>query len=146
MTTAPPHISPSPTVPLSVRLRRTCSLAALFAVVGALLYARSFSCVFAWIFHVPCPGCGSTRAVLALLHGDLHGVLAYNFLGPVAAGLIALLALDVLRSVFVHGDARAAGQGRLGGAIKLGVFVVAGLEVVVWVARFFGFFGGPVPV
>lgn len=133
-------------MPLSVRLRRACALAALFAVVGALLYARSVPCVFAWLFHVPCPGCGSTRAVLALLRGDLHGVLAHNFLGPVAAVLIGLLALDVLRSVLVHGDARAAGQGRLGGAIKLGVFIVAGLEVVVWVVRFFGFLGGPVPV
>jgi hypothetical protein len=129
-----------------VRLRRACSLAVLFAAVGALLYARSVPCVFAWTFHVPCPGCGSTRAVFALLRGDLHGVLAYNFLGPVAAVLIAFLALDVLRSVLVHGDARTAGQGRLGGAIKLGVFIVAGLEVVVWVARFFGFLGGPVPV
>jgi len=95
---------------------------------------------------VPCPGCGSTRAVLALLHGDLEGVVRYNPLGPVVAVLIGVLALDVLRSVLLHGDVRSAGQGRLGGTIKLGVLLVAGLEVVLWVARFFGVLGGPVPV
>lgn len=95
---------------------------------------------------MPCPGCGSTRAVLALLHGDLEGVVRYNPLGPVVAVLIGVLALDVLRSVLLHGDVRSAGQGRLGGTIKLGVLLVAGLEVVLWVARFFGVLGGPVPV
>jgi len=143
---ASPSVASSATVPFPVRLRRASLLAVLLAAFGALLYAQSIPCFFARLFHVPCPGCGSTRAVLALLHGDLEGVVRYNPLGPVVAVLIGVLALDVLRSVLLHGDVRSAGQGRLGGTIKLGVLLVAGLEVVLWVARFFGVLGGPVPV
>jgi hypothetical protein len=43
----------------------------------------------------PCPGCGSTRAIVRLLHGDLRGAIAMNPLTVLAAsafvvgGLIA---------------------------------------------------------
>jgi hypothetical protein len=80
------------------------------------------------------------------MHGDLHGVFRYNPLGPVAALFIGVLAIQSLVSVLVHGDFRDAGEGRLGRALKRGIFAVAGLEVVLWIARFFGVLGGPVPV
>jgi hypothetical protein len=133
-------------MPLSVRLRRAGGALAVFGVIGAILYAKGMPCVFAHLFHVPCPGCGSTRAVLALLSGDLHGMLVYNPLGPAAALLIGILAAQALASVVVHGDLRGAGQGRLGQVVKVCVLVVAVAEVVVWIARFFGALGGPVPV
>jgi hypothetical protein len=111
-----------------------------------LLYAKAIPCVFAHVFHIPCPGCGSTRAVVALLHGDLHGVFEYNPLGPVLALFMGVFGVQALASVVTHGDFRDAGEGRLGAVLKYGIFVVAGLEVVLWIARFFGLFGGPVPV
>lgn len=46
-------------------------------------------------FH--CPGCGSTRAVHALLNGRLAQALAYNPLLFGSFPLIALLALDAAR-------------------------------------------------
>jgi hypothetical protein len=120
--------------------------AAALGILAAFLYAKAVPCVFARLFHTPCPGCGSTRAVLALLSGDLHGVFLYNPLGPAAALLIGVLAIQALVSVVAHGDFRDAGEGRIGFVVKRLLVVVAAVEVVLWIARFFGALGGPVPV
>lgn len=53
-------------------------------------------CLFKFVTGVPCPGCGSTRATLALTSLDLGGALAWNPLftvgaiGLVAGGFVAL--------------------------------------------------------
>jgi hypothetical protein len=133
-------------LPLAVRLRRAGITAALLGVLAALLYAKAIPCTFARVFHAPCPGCGSTRAVLALLHGDLHGVVRFNPLGPVIALLLGVFAVQSLVSIAKYGDARDAGAGPLGRALRSAIFVVGALEVALWIARFFGAFGGPTPV
>lgn len=133
-------------VPLALRVRRAAGVAAGLAVLAVLLYARAVPCLFALIFRTPCPSCGATRASLALLHGDLHGVLRYNPFGPVAAALIAVLAVQAVLSFAMHGDARAVGGGRLGWFAKRAFVVLFAGQLVLWVARFFGAFGGPVPV
>lgn len=48
-------------------------------------------CVFHALTGVPCPGCGSTRAVLAFFRGDFAAALAFNPLvaTALAAGLLA---------------------------------------------------------
>ncbi|MBX3186792.1 MAG: DUF2752 domain-containing protein [Labilithrix sp.] len=96
--------------------------------------------------HVPCPGCGSTRAVWALARGDLHGMLRHNFLAPLMAVLVAALALDALMSVLRTGSLMQVGEGRYARYLPRAVLVVALLEIVLWGARFAGFLGGPVPV
>jgi len=55
---------------------------------GLFLYgmARSGSpipCLFHKLTGLSCPGCGNTRAVLALLQLDLIGAFSYNLLFPV---------------------------------------------------------------
>ena len=114
--------------------------------LALLLYAKGIPCFFAHVFHTPCPGCGSTRAVICLLHGDMQGVLRTNMVGPVAALLIGLLGVQGIVSMLVHGDFRNVGEGRLGYVVKRLLVVAAAVEIVVWVARFFGAFGGPVSV
>ncbi len=132
--------------PLSTRLRR----AALGLVFGlglfGLLYAGAVPCMFARLAHTPCPGCGSTRAVIALLHGDLHGVLRYNPLGPAVAVLVGIFAARAWFSLLRWGDFRETGNGKLPLYIKRALIGLAVIEFVLWIARFFGLFGGPVPV
>ena len=48
-------------------------------------------CLMKQIFHIPCPACGSTRAIIALLHGHLQEALAWNPLGIVLFVLLLLL-------------------------------------------------------
>ena len=132
--------------PRPVRIRRAAAAALGFAAAFALLYAGAFPCVFAKLTQHPCPGCGSTRSVLALLHGDLHGVLAFNPFGPAIAMLLGILGVQTLVSLLRWGDVRDAASGRMGDIMKRLLLVLAVLEVVLWIARFLGMFGGPVPV
>jgi hypothetical protein len=37
-------------------------------------------CPFNGFFHLQCPGCGATRAVAALLHGDIAAAIHFNAL------------------------------------------------------------------
>lgn len=134
------------TVPLAQRARRAALAVAFLALLGALLATVGLPCAFARLTGLPCPSCGSTRAVRALLVGDLHGVLHYNPLGPIIAVILGGLALSSLRSLLLHGDFRDAGSGRHGRALRIAAYVTAALSVVLWGARFFGFLGGPVPV
>ena len=43
-----------------------------------------------------CPGCGGTRAIAALLRGDVHEALQWNALVTLIAPVAALLALGDL--------------------------------------------------
>jgi hypothetical protein len=40
-------------------------------------------CMFKAVLHMPCPSCGTTRAILLLLHGDLSGSLLLNPFGAI---------------------------------------------------------------
>ena len=50
-------------------------------------------CVFHELTGIYCPGCGNTRALALLMHGDLAGSLAKNIL--LIPALICLLALAI---------------------------------------------------
>lgn len=67
--------------------------AAVLLGLGALvwLYARGvLVCPVQLAFHLPCPTCGVTRALLALAQGDLAGYLHHQ---PMALFLAAAVAL-----------------------------------------------------
>jgi hypothetical protein len=95
------------------------------------------------LLHVPCPSCGLTRAAGCLLRADLAGatrmhplwVLVFPYLG-------AVLGLEAARYLKT---------GAFGGVLaqplvqRVGVVLLIAL-VVVWLARWLGAFGGPVPV
>ena len=47
-------------------------------------------CPIEQLLHIQCPGCGSTRALAALLRGDLSEALRLNALTTVALPMLAL--------------------------------------------------------
>ncbi len=64
------------------------SLLSLFTnlcILGLILWIASgtYICPFYYLFHIPCPGCGMTRACKALLRLDLSTALYYNWLFPI---------------------------------------------------------------
>ena len=68
---------------------------ALIAVgVGGALLISSYRCPFHAVTGWYCPGCGGTRALGALLHGDLAGALRDNLfaltLFPIAIAVVVL--------------------------------------------------------
>ena len=46
-------------------------------------------CLFKTVTHLPCPSCGTTRALVLLMKGDIGGSMAFNPLGILLAlGLV----------------------------------------------------------
>jgi len=97
-------------------------------------------CPVAELLGVPCPGCGLTRAVLALATGDVARALSVHPLSPVVVPFGAWLAHGELAR-----NRRAATPRQRRARASLGAALIA-LLLGVWLARFFGAFGGPVSV
>lgn len=120
----------------------------IIGAVGLLLASELPVCPTALFFGIPCPGCGLTRATRALLHGHVHEALALHplvfVLAPLFFGAMAKVLFD-----FVRGPAPDVPPGASFWTTRA-VTVVASLLLVavvgVWLARFAGYFGGPVPV
>ena len=73
-----------------VMKRKLVVLGITFGIIaiGALLAllvcnGLQIPCVFYQFTGLQCPGCGNTRATLALLRLDIKAMLSYNFLYPV---------------------------------------------------------------
>lgn len=68
-------------------------LVVLLTAAGLLTILLHPACLFRQAFHIPCPGCGLTRAFHSLLAGDLYGAWVYNPL-IFAAGFLYWLILS----------------------------------------------------
>jgi hypothetical protein len=128
------------------RAARAATFVAGLGAFAFLLASAHVPCGFARLFHTPCPGCGSTRAMLALFEGDVHGMLRFNPLAPFMTLIVAVVAAQAVVSLLRTGTFREVGTGAMATALSRGALVIAILEFVVWIARFQGFLGGPVPV
>ena len=49
----------------------------IYFIVMELVFHNT--CIIKAVFHIECPGCGLTRATLALLRGDIKSSLHYNY-------------------------------------------------------------------
>jgi hypothetical protein len=103
-------------------------------------------CPFAKIVGIPCPGCGLTRAALLLAQGRITASLRIHPLGvPSALASFFLMAATVWVTAKA-GSPVAMWNERVGRAAILGFGTVQVAMLGLWVARMFGFLGGPVPV
>lgn len=106
-------------------------------------------CPTALFLGVPCPGCGLTRATLALLSGDFAAALHFHplvfVLAPLFIYALASSLVDYVRGGPSGAPSRLAAwfsaRARYGAAVGLLVVTLG-----VWGARFAGYFGGPVPI
>lgn len=135
----------NPLVVGSARARRLVG-PALFALGAAglvLVPGLPPLCPMRLFFHVPCPGCGLTRAASLVLHGDFVEATHMFPLWFVVLPLVAFVfGIDTWRYVRTGEWGSILGAGP---AKWIGLAVMIAL-VAIWVARFFGAFGGPTPV
>lgn len=104
-------------------------------------------CPLAGLLGVPCPGCGLTRAALALAVGDLAGAVEMHPLSPALIPFGAWLGWrELARGASRCGPLVRARAGRSERFAAVLAAAWVSLCLVVWIARFFGAFGGPVPV
>lgn len=123
----------------------------LAAIPFALAFAASFPlCPSAGLFGVPCPGCGLTRATIAIFHGHFAEAFALHplvfVLSPIYSGAMLAAAWDYVRGPRMAAPSRVAKSWSSGRAFMVGATVLLVLTLGVWAARFLGAFGGPVPV
>lgn len=83
-----------------IESRPTC-----LAIAGAVgthasliaLGLPSWQCPIRYGLGIPCPGCGLSRAGVAMVHGDWHQMLLMHAFAPIAAiSLVLILASGIL--------------------------------------------------
>lgn len=70
-------------------------VAFLALIIFTYFFAQSgIGCVWQHFLGIPCPGCGTTRAAIALLNGDFTAMLRYNFMLPSLPILLLYIIFD----------------------------------------------------
>lgn len=69
-------------------------LVCVLAAALAFFWLTGIGCPFRALFHIPCPACGTTRALLCLLRGDVAHSLYYH---PLAVPLVAAVLAGIHR-------------------------------------------------
>ena|ERR1035441_2693023 len=96
------------------RLRLYANLLLIGVVAGGALlylcppekYGFYPACPFFRYLHFYCPGCGSTRALAAILHGRIAEAMRYNLLFVMLAPFLAAFGAVTYWSAMVKGEIR----------------------------------------
>lgn len=130
--------------PLATQLMRPALLGAGMLAVGAamppdwVMHGPQL-CIFKIMSGIPCPGCGLTRSVVLLMHGDVSGSLFFHPLGVVfVLGAMVLAAVDL----FGWWRSRRAGRAPLSPSWLLdriaqtpAAWVLVGVLMALWAVR-----------
>lgn len=147
----PPPTTPAATTPRALpsprARRRVASLVAAVWMTTALpVFFGLARCPVARFLHTPCPGCGMTRALELLAHGELAASLVMHPLAvPTALSQIAFAVVTVVVALR-HGTPFVLWSTRSGRLSVYAVALVLALDVLLWLLRFAGLAHGPVPV
>ena len=118
--------------------RRALSVLGAFAAIVAVLYLLDIGCIFRFFTGVACPGCGMTRAWLAVLRGDLAAAIAYH---PLFWSVPIAFALVFAQERYPHARK----------ACLAAMFALFAAFIALWVVRLAGptdaglLFGGQAP-
>ena len=147
-----PRARPPPPLPLperlsaGVKLRRAAIIGVAYGLLGAWFLSGIGSCPTAATLGIPCPGCGLTRATLAAAQGNIAKAFALHplfwLISPLMIGLLLAAALG-----YIRGRSALPFLARVSPkTITIAGVAFSALAFGVWIARFYGAFGGPVPV
>ena len=135
--------APSSAPPASLRARLTGAAALGALGVGYALRVIPWRCPLAWASGHPCPACGVTRAARLVAQGALaDATRTYPLWWLVLPAFAALAAVEV-GGWLATGRTGLALRRRWVRAVAL---AICGAMFAVWIARFLGALGGPVPV
>jgi Protein of unknown function (DUF2752) len=127
-------------------LLRAAGVAIVWALSFAPMVTGWIRCTFAQLLHLPCPGCGMTRAALLLLNGHPLASLRMNPLTvPSATAQVGLVVMFVWL-IARDGQPARFWQYRMTRALTYLLIASLVAATCVWIARFFGALGGPVPI
>jgi hypothetical protein len=115
------------------------------ALAGSLVFVTSLPplCPLRLVLGVPCPSCGLTRAARLAFGGDFAAATQMHPLWFVVLPFVAAVScVQITRYVRTGDFAPLETSARVTRVAQ----VLLGLLVVVWIARFFGAFGGPCAV
>jgi hypothetical protein len=118
-------------------------LAAFLAWGHVSQRAFHWDCPIRALVHVPCPTCGMTAALRAMLQFDWALAFRDNPLSFVVLPFAGVLVVMELAGFVVTGNF---GTWTNKSAVRIAGITMCAALFLVWIARFFGAFGGPVRV
>ena len=131
-------------------IQRSLVVATFAGLLTAIVSFRLPFCPLASVLGVPCPGCGLTRATLALAHGDLQHALELHplvlVLAPLFIWTTSSAAIGYLRGPRAARPTRPARLWLASRTVTALGSLLLLVTLGVWGARFLGYFGGPVHV
>lgn len=134
-----PSSTAEPPITGAVLAKRAVVAAVLAAVLAAFVVWGPAICPVRNSVGVPCPGCGLTRSTVALLHGDFERALHFH---PLVWLMLPIFLVMVIEEVYIFVRRE---RLTLLSRIPNVFWWPAGVAILaVWIARFFGAFGGPI--
>ena len=123
-------------------VKRASWLLPIAAGLGALFIFVGWTCPIRAVVGQPCPTCGMTRALRLAVRGDVAGATRLHPLVWIVVPFVgAWLAIEL--AGFVRTGAWGASARVRHGTTAL--VTIASLLFALWIARFCGALGGPVP-